>query len=515
MQTYLGYIRVSTPRQGERGVSLQEQRDAIIRYASKFNLNITDWFEEQQTAAKRGRPVWNRMLKLLREGKASGVVIHKIDRSARNLKDWADLGEMIDQGIEVHFVNESLDLHSRGGRLSADIQAVVAADYVRNLREEAKKGIHGRLKQGFFPMRAPIGYADNGAGKAKTIHPEKGPLIRQAFELYASGRYPILPLCEELYRRGLRNHNDGRVSRNGLSTILNNSFYMGVIRIKRTGESYLGNHEALISKRLFEAVQDVRDGRLNTRKKIHEFLFRKLVRCKRCNYALIGELRKGHVYYRCHTQECPTKCIREERIAGFVEESLARLRFSPAEMDYLKTATERLKREWIEAKDRQLAALTMKLKQVGDRLTRLTDAFLDQTIDKSLFEDRKQGLLFERRSIEEHLGAMKNNPDGVPARLQKFLELAGRMYSLYQEAIPEKKRTLVKIATSNLTLDQSALDFPYASPFRHIAERNAASDGGPSKGLARTCDTLLDSLLTNSNVCESITAGLDDTGPNG
>ena len=50
------------------------------------------------------------MLKLLKLGKAAGVIIHKIDRSARNLRDWADLGELIDQGIQVHFANESLDL---------------------------------------------------------------------------------------------------------------------------------------------------------------------------------------------------------------------------------------------------------------------------------------------------------------------------------------------------------------------------------------------------------------------
>jgi len=130
-------------------VSLPEQKDAITRYAGRANLTLSDWFEERQTAAKKGRPVWSQMLRALRQGKAQGVVIHKIDRSARNLKDWADLGEIIDQGIEVHFANESLDLHSRGGRLSADIQAVVAADYIRNLREEAKKGIYGRLKQGF------------------------------------------------------------------------------------------------------------------------------------------------------------------------------------------------------------------------------------------------------------------------------------------------------------------------------------------------------------------------------
>src|SRR5204863_6577687 len=138
-------------------------------------------------AAKRGRPVFNEMLKLLRRGKAKGVVIHKLDRGVRNLKDWADVGELIDQGVEVHFANDNLDLQSRGGRLSADIQAVVAADYIRNLREEVKKGFYGRLKQGFYPMPAPIGYLDKGAAKAKARDPIMGPLVQTTFELYATG----------------------------------------------------------------------------------------------------------------------------------------------------------------------------------------------------------------------------------------------------------------------------------------------------------------------------------------
>src|SRR5688572_17639304 len=144
MNNFFGYVRVSTAKQGEQGVSLQEQRDAISRFAQRNTLEIIGWFEERQTAAKRGRAVFAQMLKLLKQEKARGVIIHKIDRSARNLKDWADLGELIDQGIEVHFANESLDLHSRGGRLSADIQAVVASDYIRNLRDETRKGIYGR-----------------------------------------------------------------------------------------------------------------------------------------------------------------------------------------------------------------------------------------------------------------------------------------------------------------------------------------------------------------------------------
>jgi site-specific DNA recombinase len=510
LKQYFAYIRVSTARQGERGVSLTEQKEAIERYTLRFDLALSRWFEERETAAKRGRPIWNQMLKLLRNRKATGVVIHKIDRSARNLKDWADLGELIDQGIEVHFANESLDLNSRGGRLSADIQAVVAADYIRNLREEAKKGIYGRLKQGFYPMRAPIGYLDNGAAQAKTIDPARGPLVRKAFELYGAGKFTILPLVDELYRMGLRNRTGTRVTRNGLSTILNNPFYMGLIRIRRTGQVYGGNHEPLISKRLFDDVQDMLAGRFNTRTKAHDFLFRRYITCKACSYSLIGELQKGHVYYRCHTKNCPTKGIREEKVTALVEQSLGRLEFTQAERDYMAARTRELKTHWFEEKEKQVGNLALRVQQVSERLNRLTDAFIDGTLEKELYEERKAALLFERRAIEDQVNSLKTGKTSTPQELQRFIELAGDAYSLYQTSITEKKRQLLKTVTSNCSADGETLDLTYAIPFDQIANREKSIDGGPSKVVHRTLDTLLASLLTTLEARVLSLARLDD-----
>ena len=78
MGKVFAYTRLSTPRQGERGVSLSEQRDAISRYAERQGLEIVRWFDEQETVAKQGRPEFNQMLRLLQLGIAHGVVIHKI-----------------------------------------------------------------------------------------------------------------------------------------------------------------------------------------------------------------------------------------------------------------------------------------------------------------------------------------------------------------------------------------------------------------------------------------------------
>src|SRR5882724_11519178 len=94
MKSYFAYIRVSTTRQGEEGVSLQEQRAAILEYASKRGITIAQWFEEQVSAAKRGRPVFTKLVSLLKTKRAGGIIIHKIDRGARNLRDWADMAAL-------------------------------------------------------------------------------------------------------------------------------------------------------------------------------------------------------------------------------------------------------------------------------------------------------------------------------------------------------------------------------------------------------------------------------------
>jgi DNA invertase Pin-like site-specific DNA recombinase len=388
MKSYYAYIRVSTTRQGERGSSLQEQRAAIENYARRSSLHIEAWFEEQETAAVRGRRLFSEMLLALTRHRAAGVIIHKIDRSARNLRDWADLGELIDRGIEVHFANESLDLTSRGGRLSADIQAVVASDYIRNLREEVRKGFYGRLKQGLYPLPAPLGYRDEGGGKAKSIDPITGPYIRVAFDLYASGRYNLDSLADELHRRGFRARTGRRVGRSVLSEILRNQFYIGIIKIKRTGESFQGIHDPLVSARLFHRVQGVLAGRTKHRGLKHDHLYRKIVRCEQCGRALVAETQKGLTYYRCHAQSCKRVCVREELIDHGIIEALNDLVLSKEELgelaeEFKRYAESATTNETVEQQSLRLkiAAVTVTgSEEAGRRIAETAGAHLKKTV---------------------------------------------------------------------------------------------------------------------------------------
>jgi len=484
MNGYFAYIRVSTVKQGERGSSLQEQRSAIEAYASRHGLVITQWFEEMETAAKQGRRLFVRMVSDLQGRKAKGVIIHKIDRSARNLRDWAQLGELIDTGIELHFAHESLDLGSRGGRLSADIQAVVAADYIRNLRQEVMKGFYGRLKQGFYPLPAPRGYIDQGKAKAKTIDPIVGPLVRQAFDLYASGNHTLQTLRAEMFKRGLRAHSGNPLSLDATSTMLRNPFYIGLIRIYRTGQTFEGQHKPLVSKATFDRVQEVMSGRVFARPQKHAFPFRRMIKCAACGYSLIGERRKGHGYYRCHTQACRGTTLREQDIDRALSERISFLGFDEEEMREFSDLVHGARATHVEVIENQRVSLLRGLGKCEERLARLTDAFVDGLLDKETFEIRKASLFEERRSIRDVLENPRT-PEAMGNELIKNLGQGNAAYLGYDDAFPEEKRDFVKELTSDLRARGKTLEIGLRSEFSVVAEWRKTQNGAPRRGAPR------------------------------
>jgi site-specific DNA recombinase len=483
MKSYFAYIRVSTVKQGEHGSSLQEQRAAIEAFARREGLSISGWFEEMETAAKLGRTKFTKMIADLERGRASGVIIHKIDRSARNLKDWAHLGELIDRGIEVHFAHDNLDLTTRGGRLAADLQAVVAADYIRNLRDEVRKGFYGRLKQGLYPLPAPRGYLNRGKGKPKEIDPVVGPLVRQAFELYGTGNHGLHTLRAEIAERGLRSLRGAPLSLSNISNMLHNPFYMGVIRIDRTNETFEGIHEPLISKTLFDRVQRILSGRLYARTQTHRFLFRRLIKCERCGRSLSGERQKGHVYYRCHDLGCVGVSLAERHIDGLVRAELAQLRVDDGDIgDFRDVIREGIAEDDMNAGTRE-DQLARDLALVDERTERLTDAVLDGIIDKHTYDERKAVLIARKRDIEDR----KRDDASTNWRIiaERF-ELSLAALRGYEMGNDDEKRDVLKSVSSNLVARGKQALFPMFSPFREIRDWVISTNGAPRRGAVRT-----------------------------
>ncbi len=484
MKSYFAYIRVSTVKQGEHGSSLQEQKSAIEVYAARHDLHISAWFAETETAAKQGRRAFGQLTTLLRNGKASGVIIHKIDRSARNLKDWAGLGELIDAGVEVLFAHEGLDMQTRGGRLAADIQAVVAADFIRNLRDEVRKGFYGRLKQGFYPLPAPRGYLDRGKAVPKAIDPVTGPLVRQAFELYATGSYSLDLLRHEMATRGLLGSTGKPLAFDSIARLLHNPFYAGLIRIYKTNEMFEGKHAPLVSMALFERVQAILSGRLYPRVETHSFLFRRLIKCNRCGRSLTGERQKGRVYYRCHDRGCPKVSVTEASIDALVAGELLFLTLDARDVgDFRDLVQAQIGIEEGQKADRH-AHVGRDLALIDQRLTRLTDAVIDGTIDKPTFDARKADLICRQRALRERL---ENDSDvtfwrNVAERFERGLTA----YAGYLTGTDDEKRDMVKLVGSNVTVRAKEPALSMYFPFDEIANWAKSTDGAPHQGAVRT-----------------------------
>lgn len=297
-----------------------------------------------------------------------------------------------------------------------------------------------------------------------------------------------------MIRRGLRNRSGKPISKTGLSIMLNNPFYMGLIRLRRTKETFKGAHTAIVSPSLFKHVQAVLSGKLSARVQKHSFLFRRLFRCGACGYTLIGERQKGHIYYRCHTRDCATTGVREEAAAEVVLGLFSHAQLTPEELDGLRTLVPQVVAEESVNRDKRLRTADLQLASHKARLDRLTDAYIDQVIDKAAFEERRARLLIEQAALEEQMAEIRNSKDTRKEKTEKILELAGSLYSSYILACDPEKRNILEEATSNRQLCGKNIAITLKSPFAEMANRTKTANGGPLRDELRTLAVLIASL---------------------
>jgi DNA invertase Pin-like site-specific DNA recombinase len=124
----IGYVRVSTERQAERGSSLEAQAAKIRAMASVQGVGLADIIVEGGESAKTlNRPGVTRLLELIEAGKVKTVIVAKLDRLTRSVKDLCELLERFERkGVALVSVAESLDTSSAAGRLVLNIMASVS-----------------------------------------------------------------------------------------------------------------------------------------------------------------------------------------------------------------------------------------------------------------------------------------------------------------------------------------------------------------------------------------------------
>jgi hypothetical protein len=322
------------------------------------------------------------------------------------------------------------------------------------------------LKQGIYPLGAPIGYLNQGGGKPKIPDPQRAPLVKEAFELYGTGAYSLRPLSDELYKRGLRTKSGKKLDANRLDKLLHNPFYMGLIRM--SGEVYPGIHEPLISKATFERVQRALSGKNTSQVIVHDFLFRRMLKCAHCGYRMIGETHKGFIYYRCHTKSCPTVAIREEVATEAIQAKLRPIHFEEHEIKELRDIVLEQLNETTARREAHLHTLTLQLENLRARLSRLVDAYTDGMLDKELFAEKKLALLMEQRDLQDERNDMQHGQSHVERKLDEILEQLKSPHLSYEYGTIVERRDFLNELASNIEVDRKDVAITLRSPFREI-----------------------------------------------
>ena len=341
------YARVSTKEQQDEGYSIPAQLKAIRAFCDAEGLSRVAEFIEAESAGHSGRTQFGRMLAFFGDNPECRIVVaHKLDRLYRNFSDQVSLEEEL--GVRARYVVGDVP-YTPQGELSRDVQLSVAKYYLGNLREEVKKGMEEKVAQGGWPHRAPFGYLNDKGTRCLVVDHVRAPLIRHAFERYASGAVSVRDLTEELFSLGLRQNSGRKVVTSVVHEMLSNPIYCG--RIPYKGNVYPGAHESIISVDLFESVQAQKARNRNgTTVRRREYPLRGLMRCKECGCLITAGAAKGHTYYRCTHGKGKGSCsqsayIREEALMAQVEEILGSIEIGPEVLEALVADCEALLEE--------------------------------------------------------------------------------------------------------------------------------------------------------------------------
>jgi len=186
----IGYCRVSTSQQASEGVSLDAQKALLASYAAAYGLEVVEVIVDAGESAKSlQRPGLQRALTMLANGEADGLLVTKLDRLTRSLRDLGDLlaGPFAPGRRGLISVSEHLDTESAAGRLLLNILTSVAQWEREAVCERtAAVKIYQKAKGSFLGGRVPYGFALDAQGALFPVDAEQGTIAR-ARELDATG----------------------------------------------------------------------------------------------------------------------------------------------------------------------------------------------------------------------------------------------------------------------------------------------------------------------------------------
>jgi site-specific DNA recombinase len=185
----IGYVRVSTEEQASEGISLAAQRVRLGAYCDALGHELVAVVEDAGVSAKSTkRPGLQRALRALRKGEAAGLLVVKLDRLTRSVRDMVDLVDRyfaVGKGSALISVGESIDTATAAGRMLLALLAVIAQWEREAIAERTREALRHKRAAGARLGAVPLGFKRHGDAFVRD-EGEQATLAR-ARELRASG----------------------------------------------------------------------------------------------------------------------------------------------------------------------------------------------------------------------------------------------------------------------------------------------------------------------------------------
>ncbi|WP_428982895.1 recombinase family protein [Phytohabitans maris] len=501
------------------GISLPAQRQTIKGKAKELGAVIVDEYLEPgntgTTMAKR--PVFRQMMeRIRRERDVDYIITYASSRMHRNWKEnGAVLLELQQLGVRFVSATENINDDTAEGELLEGIYAVINGFRSRQDGEDIRRKMSYKHEQGGTLHRAPIGYlnvtesVDDRQVRTVVIDPKRGPLVRLAFELYATGSYTLRSLRDKLVEAGLATKPHGKrgagpISIHLLGNMLRERYYLGYV--EWGGVEHKGRHEPLISQDLFDRVQRVLygDRRAGKRERTHDHYLRGVIWCGRCQARLMimtGRSRLGvqYHYYVCRGRQervCDLPYLKIEDVERAVLANYATVRLP----DDFRDQAARVMSQAAAESGTTRAALRKQLERQLADIEAKEDHYLDLVGDPSWPKEKLNQRIIALREDRTRIEAqLLSGPSDVQTGLDLFLatlDLLDNPQALYAEASVSVKKVINKAIFTKLYVDVDAevkvvdddLNEPFATA---IYARRADAGVATQSELRRVVDETL------------------------
>ncbi|MFF0527793.1 recombinase family protein [Nocardia amikacinitolerans] len=465
------------------GLSIGTQRAVSEDKAEKLNADVVKVFIEPGYSAGKltidERPVFQELLSFLRTNPdIDYVIVYMRSRIFRNRYEAAIVDYQLKR-VGIRLISAKEDFGE--GPYAEAIEGMVdvmnhctnkiqGLDIQEKLRRKAVDlgGTISRARLGYLNVRVDH---EGTLVNSIAIDPKRAPLVRKAFELYATGKYPIERLEATMADLGLttrptKRYPEQPVSGSKLHDMLGDPYYVGFVVYK--GDIYPGRHEPIITPELFERVQEVlkaRSGR-GQRDRVHHHYLKGFLFCDRCHRKqrtsrlifaeVTGRGGVKYQYFVCRGREdglCDLPHLRVELVEQAIIEHYQTLALPSDFVSELRSLLdETLADETTSVKERH-AALQRQLKKLDQQEDRLVMALADDTMPTGKIKAKLQEITIQRARIEAGLTNTSAELSLGVEMLRDALRLVANPRQLYHDGTDSIRRLLNETFFERFYLD--------------------------------------------------------------